>query len=329
MTTRDTLGVAIGKFNPPHLGHAHLLATGAAQVDELWVLLCDRGDQTLPGHRRAEWLRDALPANVTVVVTPDDLPEQSTPWARRALALLPRAPDVAFTSESYGAEWASMMGARHVSVDEPRSTVPVSGTCIRADIAGQMHYLVPAARAALARRVVLIGGESCGKTTLATALARRLGTVWVPEVGRYYAEGRMHLAEDGWASDEFCRIARAQARLEDDLARRARAGVVVCDTDARVTAAWHQRYLRHDCAALESIAAERTPDLYLACAPDFAWVQDGTRESRDHREAMYDDMLARARASGARTVVVRGPPEHRVAAALDAIASLQHFPPLD
>ena len=45
-------------------------------------------------------------------------------------------------------------------------------------------------RAYLCRRVVITGAESTGTTTLARALAERLGTVWVPEVGRAVSEAR-------------------------------------------------------------------------------------------------------------------------------------------
>jgi nicotinamide riboside kinase len=58
-------------------------------------------------------------------------------------------------------------------------------------------------RAGLARRVVVIGAESTGKTTLAQALAENLGTVWVPEYGRWYWEGRRCLADQEWDTGEF------------------------------------------------------------------------------------------------------------------------------
>lgn len=73
-------GVTIGKFNPPHLGHLHLIQRAASLVQQLFVVLCDRADQTIPAELRRSWLVDAAPSNVTVLVTPDDLPEASEPW---------------------------------------------------------------------------------------------------------------------------------------------------------------------------------------------------------------------------------------------------------
>ena len=283
---RGPVGVAVGKFNPPHLGHLHLVRTGAAVVDRLYILLCDRPDQTISIGRRLDWLIDAVPDNVTIIVTPDDLPAENEPWAERALSVLPERPDVAFTSESWGDEWAQLMGARHHLVDLDRTTFPVSGTELRANLGDNFGMLVPAARAELARRVVVVGAESTGKSTMAEALAEATGSVWAPEHGRWYWEGRRYRPDQSWDSDEFLRIAHAQHRLESDLARQSHNGIVISDTDSLVTAVWHERYLGSPDSKLDEVAASNAPDLYLLCADDFDWVQDGTRESSDQRSAM-------------------------------------------
>ncbi len=320
--------MVVGKFNPPHLGHLHLIEVAAARVDRLYALLCDRPDQSLSAETRRAWLEDASPGNVTVLITPDDLPEASEPWAARTLETLPHPPDLAFTSEAWGPEWARLMGAAHVMVDLDREAVPVSATRIRADLAGHFHWLVPAARADLARRVVLVGAESTGKSTLAEAMAHELRTVWVPEHGRWYWMGRRHVEDQSWTTDEFRRIAAAQRRLEDDLARRAVGGVVVADTDALVTAAWHERYLGHADPELEAVVSRVVPDLYLICCPDIPWVQDGTRESEAQRIEMHEAIAARAEASAASVVFLRGSHEERLADALRAVRALPALPPL-
>ena len=319
------VGVTVGKFNPPHLGHAHLVNTAAAQCEQVFVLCGDRSDQTLPAEDRATWLGDAVDDNVTILVTPDDIAEANEPWARRALEVLPERPQVAFTSEEWGPGWASAMGCRHVSVDLPRATHPVSATMLRSDLAANFGQLVPAARAALARRVVLVGAESTGKTTLAEALAERLRTVWVPEVGRYYALGRSTAGEPRWRSDEFERIAQAQCRLEDDLARLADHGVLVADTDALVTAVWQRRYGCGDSETVDRISSARVPDLYVVCDTDIEWSQDGTRESGSQREWMQQAMVDRVVESGAPHVLLRGSLDDRLADALEAIRPFAEF----
>jgi len=320
-------GVVAGKFNPPHLGHLFFIETAAASCDSLYVILCDRVGQTIAAADRASWLADAVPDNCSIIVTADDIPNDSKSWGIRTRTLLSQHPDVAFTSESYGETWAAAMGCAHELIDKNRLTVPVRATDIRVDLRRQFHLLLPAARAALARRIVIIGAESCGKTTLAAALAQHFKTVWVPEHGRWYWEGRRYLRNHVWQEDEFVNIAMAQSALEDNLARHAHQGFVFADTDALVTAVWQKRYTKES-ESVQEIAQSRVPDVYIACAADFDWVQDGSRESHEHRQWMQNTMLDAARNSGAPVLTVDGPHGERMATAIEYLESSISFPPL-
>lgn len=323
-----SLGVTIGKFLPFHRGHEHLIAEARRQVDHLVVLVGARPDHLIPGAVRAGWIRAVHP-DVEVVEVDDDLPETPEPWARRALEVLRgRRPDVAFTSEGYGEPWAAAMGAKHVAIDPGRRSFPISGTALRADLGAHWDLLTAPVKAHFARRVVVLGVESSGTTTLARALAERLGTAWVPEVGRSYAEGRQPAPDAArWTEDEFLAIARGQAALEDALARRAHR-VLICDTDPLATTVWHRRYRGCASAELDGFAQARRYDLHVLTAPDFPFVQDGTRDGEHVREAMHGWFVEELRRGGREHIVVGGPHEERLAHALRRIEPLLSFAPL-
>lgn len=287
-----TLGVAIGKFYPPHRGHRHLIERGRGGADEMVVIVCHRAGQAIPGDVRARWIEEMVPG-VRALVTPDDLPgDDSRAWAERTRDVLGRAPDLVFTSEEYGPRYAAILKARHVMVDPGRHAVPISATEVRRDPLAAWAYLDPCVRAWFARRVVLVGAESTGKTTLARDLAEHYGTAWVPEFGRAHSDAR---PEGPWQSAEFERIAREQDQREDAAARVCER-ILVCDTDSFATAIWHERYVGHRSAAVEAIAAKRRPDLYLLAGSDAPFVQDGTRDGEHLRgwmEARFREELPR------------------------------------
>ena len=318
-------GLVVGKFYPPHAGHKHLIDTAAAQVDHLDVLVCWRPDQTIPGATRASWLREIHAAQPGVQVHEvrdfeDD--DNSEAWARCTVETLGYAPDVVFSSEDYGERFGRCLGARHVSVDRDRRTVPVSGSLVRADPLGHWEHLAPAVRAWYARRVAIVGAESTGTTTLASALAAHYATEWVPEYGREYCERLVATGErletHRWRTEEFLDIARAQLEREDRLARRCNK-LLFCDTDALATALWHERYVGSASAGVRAIAASRSYALHLLTDCDVGFVQDGLRDGEHVREWMTARFREELEASGRRWRLVSGSPQNRMRTAIAAI----------
>jgi HTH-type transcriptional regulator, transcriptional repressor of NAD biosynthesis genes len=170
-------------------------------------------------------------------------------------------------------------------------------------------------------RVVIIGAESTGKTTLAIALAEHYRTTWVPEFGRLYTEARRPRGEL-WRSDEFTFIAAEQARMEDALARLAN-GVMICDTDPFATAIWHERYLGAPSQAVQAVAATRRYELYVLTDVDTPFVPDEIRDGERIRQWMHNrfrDELSQMRTP---FIVVSGPHEQRLAAAVKEIDALR------
>jgi NadR type nicotinamide-nucleotide adenylyltransferase len=345
-------GLVIGKFYPPHAGHHLLVRAAAAACTRVTVVVMASRAETIPLATRVAWMREVhTEPGVTITGIHDELAidfHSDAIWAghvalmREAIAAVTDQPvDAVFTSEAYGDELGRRLGARHVAIDPVRTLAPVSGTAVRADPVATWDQLAPCVRAGLAWRLVIVGAESTGKTTLAAALTDRLRrrpglglTRWVAEVGRDYtidklAAARATAAVAGdpppaleslrWTSDDFVAVARDQVRREADAARHG-GPVLVCDTDAVATGVWHQRYLGARSAEVEAVAAPAPHHLYLLTHPaDVPFHQDGVRDGEAIRDWMTEVFAAHLDERGCRWQWLRGDRDQRLAAAEAAV----------
>ena len=178
-----THGLVIGKFYPPHLGHHHLIATAAAQVDRLSVLVLGVARESIAVEDRVRWLTAVHPdPHVDVIGGPCDVPidlESDAVWSPTSRSCARRSrPDVA-AGRCRLLLRVLRSRARPPVRRQPRrgrprrATHPVSGTAVRHDLAGSWDLLHPVVRAGLTTRVVVLGAESTGTTTVSQALADR------------------------------------------------------------------------------------------------------------------------------------------------------------
>lgn len=313
-------GLVIGKFYPPHRGHKYLIDIAKAQCDELTVIICWKKSETISGYLRAEWLKKIHP-NVHVMVIEDNklAEDDSAGWAKFTIDILGYIPDAVFTSEVYGDQYASFMKTTHVLVDRDRTFIPISATIVRKNPLAVAEFLEPCVRAYFARRVCVLGAESTGTTTLARDLAKYYKTVWVPEYGRMYSEGKLFAGKGAeWSSEEFNTIAKAQGEIEDKLAESSN-GLVICDTDAFATSVWHERYMNYRSADVEFIASQRNYVLYILTGNEIPFVQDGTRDGEHIRDKMHQRFIKKLEETHRYFVLVTGTPEERLRQSVGAI----------
>jgi NadR type nicotinamide-nucleotide adenylyltransferase len=339
--------LVLGKFYPPHLGHHHLVRTAAALSKRTTVAVLASSVESIPLADRVSWMAAEHSADQGVVVL-GDIDDYQTDYDDDAIweahagifrSVLSRraiqegdpsaaAADAVFTSEDYGQELAKRLGAQHVLVDLDRTRHPVSGTAVRADPMDRWHDLAPAAQAGLAARIVLVGAESTGTTTLSRALAEHYKTAWVPEHGRLHTEEKLLAAQAFdeqaqvedlvWTVGDFVDVAVRQARAEDQAAG---AGpILVCDNDPWAATVWCERYLGCAYPQVADAAGSRKPALYLLTDhQDVPFEQDGWRDGEHLREWMTGLFELRLAERGVPWVRLTGSHEDRLEQAIKAV----------
>lgn len=131
-------------------------------------------------------------------------------------------------------------------------------------------------------KIVVIGPESTGKSSLCQALAAHYNTCWCPEYARQYLQEQ---GRDGhYEEKDLLCIAKGQIALEDSCFSRAKQNkdrFIFIDTDMYVMKVWSEfAYNRCPHWMLNQIAC-RQYDYYLLCDIDLPWTPDPLREYPD------------------------------------------------
>jgi NadR type nicotinamide-nucleotide adenylyltransferase len=171
------------------------------------------------------------------------------------------------------------------------------------------------------KKIVVIGPESTGKSTLCEQLAQHYDSMWCPEFAREY------LLTNGkrYEYDDLITIAKGQLALEGEYTAMVHhTKPLFIDTDMYVMKVWCE-FVFGKCHRfiLEQIV-ERKYDLYLLCNVDLPWTKDELREYPDlkTREKLYhiykDIMINQA----VPWVEISGDNEGRLNRAIEAVDEL-------
>ena len=151
------------------------------------------------------------------------------------------------------------------------------------------------------KKVVIIGPESTGKSTLASLLAKYYNTSWVPEYAREYIErlDRPYIERD------LKDIAQGQLIAEDREAKYAN-NLLICDTNLMVIKVWSEHKFGACYEEVLQNLKKRKYDLYLLMTPDIPWTEDPQREHPEMREFFYDIYREEIKNSGVPYVEIKG-----------------------
>ncbi|MCY7291008.1 MAG: ATP-binding protein [Ferruginibacter sp.] len=134
------------------------------------------------------------------------------------------------------------------------------------------------------KRIVVVGPESTGKSTLCINLAAHYKSIWVKEYARTYLEKN----GTNYTYENLYEIAKGQI-YEEEIAHQS----VICnpkfesntplfiDTNLYVIKVWSEFVFNKCDNRILSEIVKREYDLYLLCNTDLPWVKDNLREYPD------------------------------------------------
>lgn len=293
--TLGKVGMYGGKFVPVHLGHVYAMIRASTMVDELHVIVSfdteyekkvifkDAKIPSIPFRQRLRWwtqLAKDLP-HVHVHAIEEIQTVRFSDWEKGAEAIkkaVGKEIDVVFSSEHRYSEYFDVLypNAKHEVIDAGRENFPISATEIRTEGAFKHWDMLPkVVQPFFVKKVVIVGTESCGKSTLVRNLAALYNTTYVEEIGRAYYE-RLGDCENITLSADFPEIAIEHKYHEKQQLDKANK-LLFIDTEATVTQYFSNLYLDEHQAVLDALASIQNYDLWLFLEPDVNWVDDGTR----------------------------------------------------
>lgn len=289
--------MVLGKFAPLHKGHQLLIETAIKQTNKVIVLIYDSPQVTnIPLDIRANWIRKLYPQ--VKVIEGQGAPADSG-RTRRIMRLQEnyvrdtvneKITDF-FSSEWYGAHMSKALGARNVIVDKARKIIPISGTKVRKDSYKYKNYVDPVVYKDLVTKVVFLGAESTGKSTITERLAIEYKTAWMSEYGReYWYENQ----KDGiLTKEQLVELAKGHLARENEALLKANKYLFV-DTNAITTYMFSLYYHNSAYSKLIYLAkkAEERYDYYFVCDTDIPYEDDGSRSGQEQRIKFQKEILA-------------------------------------
>lgn len=300
-----------GKFLPFHKGHQAMINFALTKCDQLTVLVCCSNKEKVPGATRKSWIDQTLEQEKRLQVNIYEYSESELPntsvsskdvsklWAAVFKKEL-REHSLLISSEPYGEYVAAFMNIRHIMFDVDRIQFPVAASSINNNLFQYWEYLPAAVKPHYSKKVVILGTESTGKTTLVKDLANYFNCTAVMEAARDIIAN-----SNSFCFDDLHLVTKEHAKRIEQ-AVRAESPLVIIDTDIHTTKSYARFVFASELVISTEIYDCNKAGLYLYLDKDVAYFQDGTRLNEaernridsSHRQVLKDNKIKIVEISG-------------------------------
>ena len=297
-------GMYGGSFNPLHLGHVRCMISAANQCDKLIVVISNgvnRGEIDI--RQRYRWVYETVKhfSHVQIFVLDDTAPSKAAYTEETWYVDAQKVKDFAgepITAVFFGNDYLpDSMWTKCYPEAEP-VILPrdgISSTAIRKSPMACWDMMPDYVRSFFVKKVLLIGTESTGKSTLAISHARHYNTCSLEEVGRDISA---RSGTDEWMLPQDFTDILLQHKVKQ-MKMISKANRVFFEDTNCLTTLFYIDFLEgkekeKNRNLAEAISVLNEYDLVLLLGPDVNFVQDGDRSLKiaaDRRK--YTDLLKR------------------------------------
>lgn len=292
---RGTIGFIGGRFLPYHRGHIFTIIEASNHVENLYVVLNSSEEKDratciadnvkiMPADVRLSWIGESLSRleNIHILHIEDDTWGESDDWdigARAVREAIGKEVTHVFSSEHTYNELFDKYypEAEHIVIETDRNPVQAQDASeIRRHIYKHWDIFPPIVQSFFVKRIVFVGTESVGKTTLAEKLSKFYNTAYVHEVGRDYTIKY----SDQLTVQHFDELAMEHFLLTEEKSLQCNK-VLFVDSEAIVTQYYLHIYFNRHSSLIDAIIERQRFDLWLYLEPDLEWKADGIRHDRE------------------------------------------------
>lgn len=280
-----------GKFLPFHKGHEAMINFALTKCDFVTILICCSDKENIPAKTRKEWIEKTFnkEENINVKIcnyiesefpnTSETSQSVSKIWSKKFKELFPDY-DLVITSEEYGNYVASFMGIKHIAFDISRTLFPISASAFQKDIFTNWNFIPNSVKPYFVIKVVVLGTESTGKSTLVESLAEHFNCNSVKETGRDLIEN-----SNSFIFENLHLVATEHANRINN-AILGKSPLIIIDTDIHITKSYAKFIFDKTLEVDTKIYNSNKAELYLYLNNDVNYVQDGTRLSEINRNLL-------------------------------------------